>query len=170
LAGSADLERLREAMAAMFASMVRPMQDGGTSSSQNGRVRFHEVCSEDHQVVLNGWIYAIFGLLDFQRHTGRDDVAAVYDQTLATPEADLPRYILPDGWSVYDSLGRVASPFYHSLHIHLMDAVARLSGREAFIAALRTFAGADTAWKRFAYTAKKIGDKIRDRRSYGTRR
>lgn len=170
LAGSRDLERLREAMTAVFANMILPMQDGGTTSLEGDRLRFHEVCSDDHQVVLNGWIYATFGLLDYRRHTGREDVATVLDQTLATMEADLPRYILPDGWSVYDSLGRLASPFYHSLHIHLMDAMARLTGREAFATAFATFTRADTPWKRCAYTARKIGDKLRDKRSYGTRR
>jgi hypothetical protein len=128
------------------------------------------VCSEDGQVILNGWVYATFGLLDYYRHTKRDDVHTALESSLRSIEADLPRFILPDGWSVYDSLGRVASPSYHTLHVHLMDALRRLADTEAFESAYATCKRASTPWKNGIYTARKVADKFRDKRAYQTQK
>jgi len=170
LAGTVAHQALRDAMAAAFANMIQAMQDGGTSSTEDGLLRFHEVCGKDHQVILNGWIYATFGLIDYSRHTQSDGVSSAVQRTLTSLEADLPRYMLPDGWSIYDSLGRVASPFYHTLHIHLMDALFKLTGKEAFGKAYGTFRRAATPWKKGVYTARKVVDKIRDKKAYSTQK
>jgi len=170
LAPEVESRSVRDKMESVFDNMIMPMSEGGTSSTEHGQLRFHEVCGRDQQVILNGWIYAIFGLVDYARYTQRADVARVLRQTQTTLEADIHNFIRSDGWSIYDSLGRVASPSYHTLHIHLMDAMVRLTGAEVFERAHHTFRRAATPGKKFLYTARKVVDKIRDKRAYSTQK
>ena len=91
-----------------------------------------EDCRKDHNLVLNGWIFAVFGLIDYLKYREDPQTAAFLKETLSTMVAVLPRYSLPNGWSFYDNDGRVSSPFYHDLHISLMDAMYRLTNENVF--------------------------------------
>ena len=90
--------------------------------------------------VLNGWIFALWGLYDVAALTdgagpsGREARRAFLEGTAAlVRRVDL--YDAGLGWSRYDlyphRLVHVASPFYHSLHVALLEATADLSGEQA---------------------------------------
>lgn len=103
--------------------------------------------------VLNGWIFALWGLYDVAAlsdgagPSGREARRAFLEGTAAlVRRVDL--YDAGLGWSRYDlyphRLVHVASPFYHSLHVALLEATADLSGEQALrdkAAAWRTAAG-----------------------------
>jgi len=83
--------------------------------------------------VLNGWIYALWGLYDVS-HVGAtastDDASRAFEQGAMTLARRLPLYDVLGGWSRYDlyphRLVHVASPFYHRLHIEQLLALERL--------------------------------------------
>jgi heparosan-N-sulfate-glucuronate 5-epimerase len=86
--------------------------------------------------VLNGWIFALWGLYDVGQ-LGRVDSAVAnvasdaFDLGVRTLCRRLPLYELRLlGWSRYDlyphRIVHVASPFYHRLHIAQLAATARL--------------------------------------------
>jgi hypothetical protein len=90
--------------------------------------------------VLNGWIWALWGLYDagialadrgesLQRVAA--DARSAFDAGCRTLAARLPLYDVGRGWSRYDLLPRripnVASPFYHRLHVEQLRALALLA-------------------------------------------
>jgi hypothetical protein len=74
--------------------------------------------------VLNGWIYALWGLYDVAHATGSARHAAAFEEGVATLVARLPRYRTRLRWSLYDlyphPVANVASPYYHRLHAELL--------------------------------------------------
>ena len=90
--------------------------------------------------VLNGWMFALWGLYDVARlaersgNAGSEAQRAFLDGTAAlVRRVDL--YDAGLGWSRYDlyprRLTHVASPFYHRLHVALLGATADLTGEDA---------------------------------------
>ena len=80
--------------------------------------------------------------------------------------AVLSRYCLPGGWSIYNSEGRISSPFYHDLHIALLDAMFRLTAKDAFRDYAQSFRRANGGLNRCRYTLLKMWDKLTDAHSY----
>jgi hypothetical protein len=71
-------------------------------------------------VVLNGWIFALFGLYDLSLID--KEYRDVLNKTIHTMIKELPKY--DNGfWSKYDASNKIASPFYHNVHIALMEAL-----------------------------------------------
>ena len=107
--------------------MLSDISEGGVSNHNNGDLIFLEYTHLP--VVLNGWIFAAFGLYD----------ASLIDksykenflQTINTLARYLPKF--DSGyWSLYDIDGKVASPFYHNLHIAQLKALCEVSENETF--------------------------------------
>jgi heparosan-N-sulfate-glucuronate 5-epimerase len=113
--------------------------------------------------VLNGWMFALVGIVDYAVLTGDPAVAAQSRALAADLARALPRFDT-GYWSTYDLAGNVASPFYHELHIAQLDALARVfpeqeadfrRTREAF----RRYLGSRT--KRARAIVVKVGQKLR---------
>jgi heparosan-N-sulfate-glucuronate 5-epimerase len=90
--------------------------------------------------VLNGWMFALWGLYDVAKLAERTGRAAPEAQRafLDGTTALVRRVDLYDaglGWSRYDlyphRLMHVASPFYHRLHVALLSATADLTGEDS---------------------------------------
>jgi hypothetical protein len=85
--------------------------------------------------VLNGWIFALWGLYDLAclGDAPAEDAFAAGVETLA---GRLPLYALAGGWSRYDlyphPIAHVASPFYHRLHVAQLEATQVLAGGRRF--------------------------------------
>jgi hypothetical protein len=73
-----------------------------------------------------------------------------------------------DGWTYYDNKGRICSPFYHDLHIVLVDAMSRLTGAREFAENMDRAKAANRPVNRMRYTAYKILEKLRDKQAYGS--
>lgn len=82
-------------------------------------------------VVLNGWIFALWGLYDYNRFFNDFIVKKAYDDSLRTLIGMLPMFSL-SYWSKYDLKGMIASPFYHHLHIAQMKAMVKVSQHDVF--------------------------------------
>ncbi len=129
------LDRARRA----FALLVLPVADGGCSSKDGENLYLEEYPENPRSTVLNGWIFAVFGLHDLSLVTGDESVKRALAKTLATLEKSVAKY--DSGyWSLYDLRGNLASPFYHRLHIALLDALFALTD-------IATFAEYSALWQ-----------------------
>lgn len=128
--------------------------------------------------VLNGWIFALWGLYDVAHGAGAAAAGALFERSAAALGARLPLYELPGGWTRYDlfphALPNVASPFYHALHTAQLRALCRLAGDPRLAAAAaRWQAAGSSPWVRAGAVAGKVAFRVvrpRRRRSLGRRR
>jgi heparosan-N-sulfate-glucuronate 5-epimerase len=90
--------------------------------------------------VLNGWMFALWGLYDvamLAERSGRTETEAhrAFHEGTAALVHRVDLYDAGLGWSRYDlyphRLTHVASPFYHRLHVALLNATADLTGEDA---------------------------------------
>lgn len=167
--GVATANRVENTVHDLAASLLRPVEAGGAALRQGDDLAFCEVCRKDDHVILNGWVFALFGLRDYALHTGSPHDREAYDQSVATLARRAPEYLQPDNWSRYDNDGRVSSPFYHQLHIALIDAVVRLDPHaDALRSVLARLRDGDTPLSRARYTAAKAWRKLVERTPYAT--
>jgi hypothetical protein len=154
-------DALLETAHAAFDPFLRPVPDGGVAARDaDGELFFEEVPhAEPYGHVLNGHVYALWGVFDLARYTGHAPAAALYREAEASLARTAHRFDV-GYWTRYDlyprGLVNVASPFYHALHVAQMEALAvttgnprfaELAGRWRGYAASRTAAARATARK-----------------------
>lgn len=100
--------------------MLKDVKNGGVSSKDdNGLILYEYV---DQPPVLNGWIFASYGLRDIYLATGDKHYQDLFIESVNEIKYIMPKY--DSGyWSKYDSDKRIASPFYHNLHIAQLQAL-----------------------------------------------
>jgi heparosan-N-sulfate-glucuronate 5-epimerase len=155
--------RLRDVVDRVVANMLLPVQQQGAALYEGDDLFLLEYCRKDHNVVLNGWVFAVFGLIDYLRLATNTSVEGSLRTTLGTMKRMLPKYCLHNGWSYYDNMERISSPFYHDLHISLLDAMYRLTGAAEFEECKNRFLRANGGLNRAWYTLHKIKDKLLDK-------
>lgn len=110
--------------------MLLPVDKGGTTIYDKDNVVFAEYTHLP--VVMNGWIFAWWGLYDYIMATKDEGVyKEKLDKSVSSLLSYLPRF-KSFYWSKYDTAGMMASPFYHNLHIAQMQAMYQLTGNETF--------------------------------------
>lgn len=123
---------------------------GLVSETPDGPV-LEEYPAEPRPHVLNGWMWALFGLYDLAHAPAgvdpdvREAAADAWDDGVSCLVAQLPEYETGRGWSTYDRyphpVANVASPFYHRLHVDMLRAVARVAPHDAVSLELEDVAG-----------------------------
>ena len=108
-----------------------PVREGGCAVISADDVFLEEYPEDPRNGVLNGWIFAAFGVYDLSLATGAPEVRSILSATVATLARSLDDYDM-GYWSWYDVRGHVASPFYHELHSSLLDAMYVLTDVEVF--------------------------------------
>lgn len=104
--------------------MLAPVeQDGLTRAVAEGLV-FEEISNQQATTILNGWIFALFGLYDLCLACPDRDLQDKMEQSLKALCAWLPRFDA-GFWSLYETGGSLASPFYHQLHIAQLQALEK---------------------------------------------
>lgn len=111
---------------------IRPLLDRAAPfvvSSPTGPV-LEEAPTQPSSRVLNGWIYALWGLWDVAVGLGSTEAHALFDDSLKALQASLDDY--DTGWWSRYSLwadGRdLAKPFYHRIHVEQLEALHLLTG------------------------------------------
>lgn len=113
----------RRALGPLFA----PVEQGGTCRSIAEGLVLEEVPQEPPNTVLNGWIFALYGLYDYLlvakgQDGGYLQVEAALQASLRALVACLPQFNA-GFWSYYDTSSNLASPFYQQLHIAQLKAL-----------------------------------------------
>ena len=114
--------------------------------------------SSPPSLILNGWIYALWGLWDVAVGLGKEECRRLFEESVACLRRMIGRYDV-GWWSRYSlyphRLPDLAKPFYHRLHVHQLEVTARLVGASDLGEAARRWAAYDTAPRRVAVIAQK---------------
>jgi hypothetical protein len=117
-----------------------------------------EVASDPPSHILNGWIYALWGLLEAKIVLGHDGAEAMLDSSLECLRRMLHRYDV-GWWSRYSLYPHVlpdlAKPFYHALHVDQLDVLHRLFGGAEFAATAARWRRYDSPVGRVRAVAQK---------------
>jgi heparosan-N-sulfate-glucuronate 5-epimerase len=119
-----------------FASFLKSSREGGvTFADARGNLWFEEYIVSPPTHILNGFIWAAWGVYDYFLATKITAARDLFAQAVLTLRANLDRYDL-GFWSLYEQSGTllpmVASPFYHRLHVVQLRVMHRLTGDEIF--------------------------------------
>lgn len=109
--------------------MLLPIERGGTTRYIDDDVYLYE-CTHD-PLILNGWIFSLWGLWDYCKCTEDIEAQGVLTATLKTLERKLPDFDMKY-WSKYEDGKRICSPFYHRLHIAQLYVMYDLTGTEIY--------------------------------------
>lgn len=109
--------------------MLLPIEEGGTTEYIGDEVYLKEATNKS--VILNGWIFSIFGLYDYLLVDNQKEIRKVYNKTLNTLALKLNEFDI--GYlSKYDNKDMLCSPFYHKLHIAQLEVLYDLTDIEVF--------------------------------------
>ena len=125
-----------DAARAAFLSFQRPIEEGGVAfTDESGDLWFEEYIVSPPTHILNGFIWALWGVYDYALATREGAANELFARGVRTLLHNLDRYDL-GFWSLYEQSGTrlpmVASPFYHRLHIVQLRIMHRLTGEEPF--------------------------------------
>jgi heparosan-N-sulfate-glucuronate 5-epimerase len=114
--------------------------------------------SEPPSHILNGWIYALWGLWEARVEFHHEDAANMFQSSIACLLRMLGSYDV--GWwtrySLYPHLlPDLAKPFYHRLHVHQVEVLHRLFAQPEFGDAARRWSAYDTPLRRMRAVGQK---------------
>ena len=109
--------------------MLLSFEEGGPTKYDGEDVYLYE-CPKD-PLILNGWIFSVWGLMDYCKIVDDDSAKEVLEKTLNTLEKRLPDFNL-SYWSMYEDGKRICSPFYHKLHVAQLNVMYELTGKEVY--------------------------------------
>lgn len=124
LVRAADLtgeEKYRDAAGRAFRPMATEIRDGGVVfTDDGGDVWIEEYIVDPPTHILNGFIWALWGVRDWALATGDAGATELFERATRTLLKNLHRYDT-GYWSRYELSGKrldmLASPFYHRLHV-----------------------------------------------------
>ena len=127
---------LLEAAGRAFDSFTKPMLKGGVAfTDDRENLWFEEYIVSPPTHILNGFIWAMWGVLDYFLVTKSPTAEELFRSAVQTLRENLDRYDL-GFWSLYEQSGTrlkmVASRFYHQLHIVQLEVMQRLTGEKIF--------------------------------------
>jgi heparosan-N-sulfate-glucuronate 5-epimerase len=115
------------AAAKAYQLMITTVEKGGTAYYQDNDLYLEECPAISRNTILNGWIFALFGIYDLFLATGKEAYGNVFEQSLNILIKALHMY--DSGfWSYYDEQKSLSSPFYHDLHISQLEALFLVTG------------------------------------------
>lgn len=140
----------------------KDVRDGGvTYADGRGYKWFEEAIVEPPTHILNGFIWASWGVYDHFLHTRKECAHGLWKEAVRTLKENISSFDV-GFWSLYEHSGTrmkmLASPFYHSLHIVQLKVMHKLTGEDIF----RTYAErwdsfrANTLKRTFALIYKSI--------------
>lgn len=100
--------------------LIKSVENGGTARYIDDKIYFEENVQNELSLILNGWIFAIFGLFDILKVNNEAIYDDILNKALTTLKKELKNYDC-GYWSFYDQQGHLASPFYHKLHIAQLE-------------------------------------------------
>ena len=156
-----DMRYLSAATSA-FEPFKKEVDQGGVIySDENGNKWIEEYIVDPPTHILNGFIWASWGLYDYWLYTGNQEALLIFELSVKTLEENLIKY---DTWywSIYEQSGKrikmLASPFYHQLHIVQLKVMYTLTGKSLFNTYAEKWASYSNSKfnKYFAYTHKAL--------------
>jgi heparosan-N-sulfate-glucuronate 5-epimerase len=125
-----------DAASRAFIGFSKSTEEGGVVfKDERGDLWFEEYIVSPPTHILNGFIWAAWGVYDFFLATKEKTAQELFDRAVETLSKNLDRYDL-GFWSLYEQSGTrlpmVASRFYHQLHVAQLRLMYRLTGDDVF--------------------------------------
>jgi hypothetical protein len=158
--------RYRQAAEQAFEACRRDVADGGVLvTDDRGDLWIEEYIVDRPSHILNGFMWALWGVRDYADWTGDRDAHVLWEQCVGTLERRLADFDT-GWWSLYEArdngLEMLASRYYHALHIVQLRVLHRLTCRTVFNAAADRFQSyLDSAPNRARALARKAVFKLR---------
>jgi heparosan-N-sulfate-glucuronate 5-epimerase len=119
-----------------FRSFLADTVTGGVRfEDAEKNVWFEEYLVSPPTHILNGFMWAAWGVYDYFLATGSRQAMGLFGAAVKTLEANLGRYDL-GFWSLYELAGTllpmIASPFYHRLHVTQLRVMYRITSEKIF--------------------------------------
>jgi heparosan-N-sulfate-glucuronate 5-epimerase len=135
-----------------FGSFFADTGSGGVVfRDQAGDLWFEEYILSPPTHILNGFIWAAWGVYDYFLATGDSEARNLFTSAVKTLLGNLDRYDL-GFWSRYELSGTrlpmIASPFYHRLHVTQLRVMHKITGEGMF-------AHYAERWERYARSRSK---------------
>jgi hypothetical protein len=129
-------QKYLDCAAQAFRSFLQPIENGGVVfADEQGNIWFEEYILPVPTHILNGFIWAAWGVYDYFLATGSAEAVNLFAASIKTLRANLDRYDL-GFWSRYELSGTllpmIASPFYHRLHVTQLRVMHRITSEEVF--------------------------------------
>jgi len=118
----------------VFNSFKYDYSEGGFKRiDKHNCIWFEEYPTPKPSYVLNGFIYAIWGIYDLYRVTKNQEAKELWDSCVNTLEVNLHKYDVWY-WSVYDQLKEQLVSYYYqkNVHIPIMQVMYGLTEKEIF--------------------------------------
>ena len=130
-----DTKHLDTAKLAFQCFLTSTDEGGVTFTDSECNLWFEEYLVSPPTHILNGFIWAAWGVYDFALATGSTDAKQLFESAVHTLKSNLHHYDL-GFWSLYEQSGTrlpmIASPFYHRLHIAQLRVMHRITGERIF--------------------------------------
>jgi heparosan-N-sulfate-glucuronate 5-epimerase len=125
-----------EASEQALKALVTTIKDGGTLFIDDSGCRWiEEYITEPVTHIVNGFMWAIWGVYDLWKATGNVKAKELWNEGVKTLGDNIHRFDA-GYWSMYDlaplSMKNPASAFYHKLHIVQLEIMWKLTGIEVF--------------------------------------
>jgi len=127
----------KQAAAKAFRAFEKEITEPGgvTFTDDNGYTWFEELIFNPPTHVLNGFIWATWGVYDYYLLTKNQKALQLFNEAVRTLEDNIHRYDI-GFWTVYHllptRLKMVVSPYYQRLHIIQLKATYGITGKEIF--------------------------------------
>ncbi len=111
-----------------------PVQKGGFQVRLNEGIFFEEMPSRIPSLILNGFIFSLFGLYEAFIILNNELAYSFFAEGVSTLVKLLPKYDL-NFWSLYDLYSpesTISSFYYHQLHIELLRAMNIITNESIF--------------------------------------
>jgi hypothetical protein len=149
--------------------MSVPSSEGGACAPLDGRPFPEEYPTEPPSFVLNGAIFALWGLRDVAVGLGDEGARQAFQDGVDALAAGIHRWDT-GSWSLYDlfphRVPNVASTAYHALHVAQLEGMVELAPRDELAAAAERFAAYGASGRRRAVAfARKALFRIAEPRS-----
>jgi len=123
--------RFSDAAHKAFASLSSDIPDGGVlATDDRGRVWIEEYLVNPPSHILNGFMWALWGVLDYARWSNSKPANDLFESCVSTLQSALPEYDT-GRWSLYElpagGTPMLASRYYHELHITQLRVMERLT-------------------------------------------
>jgi hypothetical protein len=135
-----------------FRTFLSDVAWGGVRFADSEKnIWFEEYLVSPPTHILNGFIWAAWGVYDYFLATGSREAMSLFAAAVKTLDANLGRYDL-GFWSRYELSGTllpmIASPFYHRLHVTQLRVMHRITSE-------KTFDQHATRWESYARSPSK---------------
>ena len=118
----------------IFEFLFVPFSEGGAYMlDEYGDVWLEEYPSKPQSKVLNGFVYAMFGVYDYYRITNSEKAKKLWDACILTLEKNIAHF--DSGyWSYYDLYRKELVKYYYQKNVHTpqLEALYQLTGKSIF--------------------------------------